>query len=365
MKRPVEGDMKIAIVGAGNAGCITALHYHKFKPTDATEIEIYHDPDIPIERVGQGTIVPPTELIGTELGINWDNNIIDATLKTGFMYEGWGKKTEKIFHDFRLHTVACHYVPQKLSNAVLGSGKFKVIEKKIRNPEREIDADYIFDCRGKKKKRFWEKEDYKPLINPLNAALLFDTEEPDPSLHYTRCVATPNGWTFIIPNKDSLSYGYLYNDTITTKEDATEDFLERFNLPKIDGELQFENYVAKDIFVGERTILNGNRAGFVEPMEATALEFYHSICRQSWDHIIHSKPKEICNNDIQELIKQIETFILWHYQSVSKFDTPFWDYARSLPFNLSDKFSEVIFSGRNRTYGQWDTRSAQIWQSNI
>ena len=55
--------MRIAIVGAGNAGCITALHYHKYLEI-GNEIVIYHSPQQhPIERVGQGTTLIPTELI--------------------------------------------------------------------------------------------------------------------------------------------------------------------------------------------------------------------------------------------------------------------------------------------------------------
>ena len=49
---------KIAIVGAGNAGCISALQLYFLKEEEQDdvigEIEIYHDPDLPIERVGQG-----------------------------------------------------------------------------------------------------------------------------------------------------------------------------------------------------------------------------------------------------------------------------------------------------------------------
>ena len=50
--------VKLAIVGAGNAACISALshYYHNIIQRDnLDEIEIYHDPSIPIERVGQGT----------------------------------------------------------------------------------------------------------------------------------------------------------------------------------------------------------------------------------------------------------------------------------------------------------------------
>ena len=140
--------MKIAIVGAGNAACITALHY-SYYDRSKFEIDIYHNStETPIERVGQGTVIGPTALISNSLGIDWVNNPIDATIKTGFMYEGWGRKTDKIFHGFTLDTLAMHYVPQKLSNVVLESGLFNVTEKKIEDPEKEIDADIIFDCRA-------------------------------------------------------------------------------------------------------------------------------------------------------------------------------------------------------------------------
>jgi len=364
--------MKIAIIGAGNAGCITALHY-AFHGQSKFEIDIYHNPiENPIERVGQGTVIPPAGLISNALGIDWVNNPIDATRKTGFMYEGWGNTTENIFHGFTLESIAMHYVPQKLSNAVLESGLFNVIEKKIEDPEKEIDANVIFDCRGRNNR---DKDNYESIINPVNSVLLYDKMEKDPTLHYTKCVATPNGWTFVIPNIDSVSYGYLYNNTITSKEDATEDFLERFQLSEIDGQFDFDNYIAKNMFVGERTVLQGNRLGFVEPLEATSLSFYHYICKLVWDSIYNKKDDAIINKQMRQRMKEIETFILWHYQKGSKYDTPFWRYAKSLPFNPDDEFKnnleksrkmslrECYYSDRHLglTYADWGQRSFKIW----
>ena len=37
---------RIAIIGAGNAGCITALHYY-YHGHDSFDITIYHNPSIP------------------------------------------------------------------------------------------------------------------------------------------------------------------------------------------------------------------------------------------------------------------------------------------------------------------------------
>ena len=347
--------MRIAIVGAGNAGCITALHYHKYLEVD-NEIVIYHSPEQhPIERVGQGTTLPPIRLIQNQLRLNWYNNPIDATFKSGILYEGWGKKQDKIFHPFQLSAMSMHYVPQKLSKVVLESGYFNVIEKTVTDPEKEIDADVIFDCRGRHSR---DKSNYDTLINPLNSVLLYKKQDRDQDLIYTRTVATPNGWTFVIPNVDSISYGYLYNNTITSKEDATKDFLDRFELPEIDGELIFENYMAKNMFVGERTVLNGNMYGFVEPMEATSLQFYQDLCRQAWDGIFNIQPKDVVNNKMRRKMKEVETFILWHYQYGSKYNTPFWEYVKSLPFNLDDEF----YGG---DYGQWGKDSFECWKDGV
>ena len=360
---------KIAIIGAGNAGCITALNFY-FYARDTCEIEIYHSPEKhPIERVGQGTNIPPATLISSVLGGNWyDKNCIGATLKKGILYEGWGKAMNEIFHPFLMTNMAIHYVPQRLSDLVLTCGLFKVKEQTIDDPEKEIDSDWIIDCRGRHNRN---QNNYDPLINPLNSVLLYKKEGRDPLLDYTRSVATPNGWTFVVPNIDSVSYGYLYNNNITSKEDATEDFLERFNLPEIDGDLTFENYIAKNICVGERTFLNGNRCGFLEPLEATSTRFYQTVCKSVYDYMDGLMNRQHVNKYVRDEMFRLETFIMWHYQFGSKYNSPFWDYAKTLPFRPDAGFNEALELSKSMTYlemeqkfggyGQWSYASFRCW----
>ncbi len=390
--------MKIAILGAGNAGCISALHFQHFGRAHGVEIDIYHSPvEHPMEKVGQGTTLAPLLYFESILGTNWYNNNIGATFKSGILYENWGKKNDKIFHPFTKDAMSMHYVPSLLSKAVLESGVYNVIEKTINDPESEVDADWIIDCRGKDRKGEIE---YLPLKNPLNSALLYRKAGRDPDLHYTRTVATPNGWAFVIPNQDSVSYGYLYNDTITSTQVARADFLERFDLPETDGSnLKFDNYIAKDVCVGDRTILNGNRCAFLEPLEATSTAFYQKVCQVAWDYInqvdniqgtsVHGhshKPllptradKEYMNDHIHGAMQQVETFVLWHYQNGSKFDTPFWEYAKSIPFKMDRYFENVykaakkydwhdgclIVNGGEEAkyyfYSQWHLNSFKCW----
>ena len=358
---------KIAIVGAGNAACITALLYYYHGKELFDKITIYYDPSFPIERVGQGATLAMPELLFNVFDIDWYNQLefLKGTRKDGILYENWGKKTEKIFHSFPLHRCSIHYSPHLLSKLTLNCGLFDVVEKNIQNPEEEIDADYIFDCRGKHNRN---EDLYEKLINPLNSVILGRDDIPDPNLHYTKCIATPDGWTFAIPNHDSILYGYLFNNTITDKKDAAKNLTDMFGIIP-DGNLDFENYIAKNFFDGERTILNGNRGSFLEPLEANSMGFYATVSRCVWNHIVDGANKEVCNQNIRKEMFKIQNFVLWHYQYGSKYNTPFWDYVKTLPFNPDDEFENMVKAIKNNEpsengYSQWEIRSFKIWLEN-
>lgn len=361
---------KIAIVGAGNAACATALYLYKNAHGIIDNITIYYDPSVPIEQVGQGTILEFAYYLSLVLGINWydPDNPIKCTYKSGILYENWGKKNEKIFHPFSLDSTAIHFIPHLLSKVVLECGLFGVVEKNIIDPEKEIDADYIFDCRGKNNR---DPELYETLINPLNHVILAKNPEPDLKLNYTRSVATPNGWTFVIPNQDSVSYGYLFNNKITNLKDASDNFVEMFDVePKLN--FSFENYIAKSCFQGERTILNGNRLSFLEPLEATSIGYYLWVAENGLEYIFENNKKEYYNKKIREDMYKIQNFVLWHYQYGSKYNTPFWSYAKSLQFKPDSSFKNVLEYVKNNSmyncrnmhdvgYSQWTSASIKIW----
>ena len=344
---------KLAVIGAGNAGCITALHFRRYLPE--LEIDLYHDStNHPIELVGQGTVVSVTDLLSESLGFTWYENNIEATLKTGILYKKWGTKKEEFFHDFySMDKVSIHYTPKKLSDAVLSSGLFNVIEQEINNPEKEIDADFIIDCRGRKAR---DKENLDTIINPINSVLLASL--PKKEIIWTEAEATPNGWTFVVPIKDKLSLGYLYNGDLTSKEEATKDFQERFGVEEIEHSMKFDNYCSFNPFVGERTLLNGNQCAFIEPLEATATGLYLWIARIGFDHFINKVDIPQCLHLLHKDVNAIAKFILWHYKTGSKFDSPFWDYVKTIPFTPIEK------PVGDERYAQWQRPSFDIWETN-
>ena len=104
---------KITVVGGGNAGCFTALYCGWYGRQSEYEIELVYNPEIPPERVGQATVIEPPGLLWAATGFNWYHNKIDASFKSGILYEGWGKLNDKIFHSFPADECQCIFLQRK------------------------------------------------------------------------------------------------------------------------------------------------------------------------------------------------------------------------------------------------------------
>ena len=52
------------------------------------------------------------------------------------MYDGWGNSNDEFFHPFQWSDMGIHFVPNKLSETVIKSGYFNVIEKTIKDHSR-------------------------------------------------------------------------------------------------------------------------------------------------------------------------------------------------------------------------------------
>ena len=327
--------MKVSIVGAGNAGVFTALYYSWYGRKKDLEVELIHDPNIPPEEVGQATLLGAPELISTKF--NYYDNYIHATPKTGILYEGFGKVNEKFIHAFPTNTLAMHFCPCELQKFALESGRFNVVEDNV--DPKDVDADYVFDCRGTPK----DFTGYTPLKSPVNAAILGKPKWDSKEL-WSRHVATPDGWAFVIPMDESSpshngAVGYLYNNKITKTEDAKKNFGQIFDV-EVKGQKTFNNYMHMNP-IDDRVILQGNRLFFLEPMESTATETYLEWARRTFRVIIEGElTKDDAIKGMKKYIKQIQNFILWHYQFGSKYDTPFWEHAKNIIFHdpLFDKF---------------------------
>ena len=379
--------MKIAIIGGGNAGVWTALHYAYYAHKNI-EIELIHDPDVETFPVGQGMTPGLSKLLYFACNINWYHNEVRATPKLGILYENWSKRNPNLFHEFPFHEIAMQADPKYLQKYILNSGLFTVKEGNVIDLDT-VDADVIFDCRGNTKKNDIE---YESLYCPVNSVLLAIGPQNEPQL-WSKHVATPDGWTFVIPNTtETLSYGYLYNSDITSEKEARDNFRELF--PEAVGSysqhfehkdevvnLPFESYLAKEplrIDSNERKIiLNGNRLAFFEPMEATAVLSYLKVATVTFDWVMSEYDRIPRESEmlIKNFYYEIQKFILYHYIKGSVYDTPFWRDAQTKTtaifeqpdekfqyfINLVKSMDYIDVKQNDKDYGPWNLYSIKRW----
>ena len=146
--------------------------------------------------------------------------------------------------------------------------------------------------------------------------------------------------------------------------------------------VSFKNYIAKSPIVDDRIFLNGNRLFFLEPLESSSTQTYLLWSRLLYDALINGEGTIYkAEREILEYIKQVHNFVLWHYQFGSKYDTPFWDYARTLTFedNIFNQFlahsktcdghsivPDLYGGGTvNHQYGQWSAYSFKNWSDGM
>ena len=204
-------------------------------------------------------------------------------------------------------------------------------------------CDYVFDARGFPRSVNADGRDPEALVRldwiPTGRAILRRLTARDP-FGATRAIARPHGWIFQIPLRDWTSSGYIFNPDINSDAEVGEDFTEflqagGFPTWEDRGTLDFPNFMRRRLFDG-RVFRIGNAAAFLEPLEATAIGTAIVQVRSAthWieEHGSHSceDPDEIedFNEAIATYVCRDSLFLAWHYACGSRWDTPFWQYAR-------------------------------------
>ena len=332
--------MKIAVIGVGTAGLTSLSHCLAWLPKEYNVYSI-HDPSTPILGIGEstGTAIPQTLYQGARFTLLRDAEELDATVKHGVKYTGWREQ------DFYSNIVpphqAMHFNNFKLKEFCfkrfqeIYSNRFQEIHTKILDITQDdtsaivvtdadqLKFDYIIDCRG-------YPDDYTDynISNyiPVNHCLVNMIPEPG-HWNYTYHIAHRNGWMFGIPLQTRQGFGYLYNDTITDKEDAIDDIAERFKTKPQDlnlREFKFKNYSAKK-FIDGRIIKNGNRAVFFEPIEALSGWFYDRVMRYFIDRVLFNAREDYLNQLLTDTANDYESFICYIYHGGSMYKSKFWD----------------------------------------
>ena len=358
---------KLSIIGKGTAGIIAVNHFASYTQDDELEIECYYDSSKPEQTVGEGTTVDFPQTLNNTQGLEFHDifKLCNGNFKTGIHYIGWGK--QDYMHTFPMPQVSIHFNAVMLQKLLMekNKGRVKFIDKAVEH--KDINTDYILDCSGKPNDN---SSFYEAKYIPVNTALVYQCKWDKPLYTHTLCIADNYGWIFGIPLQDRISFGYIYNRNINTKEQVNKRLLkviDKYKQTPNDNplHLEFNNYYRKVNFT-EHVAYNGNASFFLEPMEATSIATIDDINRFAFDVVFNINNLDFVNAKYGKWFKEVQDIITLHYLAGSKYDNKFWRHAKQLAqdcFNDKSQMLSDILKNKNNplfninNYGTWGLNS--------
>ena len=158
----------------------------------------------------------------------------------------------------------------------------------------------------------------------------------EPILPYTVAETMDAGWCWQIDHEHVIHRGYVYGSAFITDEAARAEFLRknpRVN-PAETRVVKFRSGRYERSWVGN-VVAIGNAAGFVEPLESTALQVICVECSSLADALLDSlcEPTpslvKLYNRYNGDQWDDIRNFLAVHYKFNTRYDTPFWQAVRA------------------------------------
>ena len=157
----------------------------------------------------------------------------------------------------------------------------------------------------------------------------WEREEGDPILPYTTAETMTAGWSWRIDHEKHVNRGYVYSTLFITDEEAEREFREKNPQITKTRVVAFSSGHYRNTWVGNVCAV-GNSAGFVEPMEATALMVLCVELRALVGSLLEGRltvrPSlvSLYNQFSNGVWNEIRDFLAIHYKYNSKIDSPFW-----------------------------------------
>ena len=358
----IESLRKIAVVGRGTAGSLAAASVTNLLPAGDHELHHIYDSRIPVIGVGEGSwpsLVQELRKL-TSLPHETVQQRLKGTRKYGVAFEGWGRRNRDFTHYFTPQQVsyAYHLSADLMGDLLSESTRARHIDAQVLDIARVDDGalvelegmaperyDLVFDARGFPRELRPDRHIDISFI-PTNTAIIrrcpaiIEEAQDGPVVQhtYTRAVARPHGWVFVIPLTVHTSYGYIFNRNVSSQGDVEADFdafLEADGVTEFEQRavIPFPNFVNRQIFDGAVARI-GNAAAFMEPLEATAIVsaqlqigmVLHIRLNRSMENLERDAP--VVNRFLVNNMLRYGLFVGWHYSCGSTYDSAFWHHAR-------------------------------------
>jgi tryptophan 7-halogenase len=287
-----------------------------------------------IEKIGT------SPMMGPKYAFQFDAGLYGRMLRTYAEQRGV-KRTEGKIIDVRLR------------------GEDGFIEAVVMEGGARIEGDLFIDCSGFRalliegalKSGF---EDWRQWL-ACDRALAVGSARASPMRPYTQANARPAGWQWRIPLQHRTGNGHVYCSEFMSDDEATAILL-----GSLDGEplgdprpIRFTSGVRRQIW-SRNCIAIGLAAGFLEPLESTAIHLIQS----GVSRLLSLFPDRGCdralieeyNRNMRREYEQVRDFLVLHYRTIERRDTPFWQRCGALPAPTGLKNKLEIFEATGQIF---------------
>ncbi|MDH3583696.1 MAG: tryptophan 7-halogenase [Phycisphaerae bacterium] len=212
------------------------------------------------------------------------------------------------------------------------------IEHLVLEDGRQLDADLFIDCSGFRSLLLGGamEEKYVSYADSLfcDTAVVGSFPREGPILPYTTAETMEHGWCWRIEFEDRVTRGYVYSSNFCSQDEAMREMKEKN--PALGDDLRAVRFPCGryENFWNENVVAIGNASGFVEPLEATALNLilvqlqYLVQGMKDGDRRIVPELREVQNRRYRQIWDDIRDFLAVHYRFNHRCDSAFWTHCR-------------------------------------
>ena len=208
------------------------------------------------------------------------------------------------------------------------------IKSLLLNTGQILSGDFFVDCSGfasillQKTLKVPFVSFAENLFNDSAVAIPTDIETEIPA--ETLSTALSNGWAWKIPLTNRFGNGYVFSSKYCSPDEAETELRSYLNI--LESDVEARHLKMKVGRVQETWAKNcvavGLSQGFIEPLEATALQFVYSTIEQFSQALeegnFSGKNRDEFNARMNANFEGVRDYIVLHYKTNSRSDSQFW-----------------------------------------
>ena len=208
------------------------------------------------------------------------------------------------------------------------------IKSLLLNTGQILSGDFFVDCSGfasillQKTLKVPFVSFSENLFNDSAVAIPTDIETEIPA--ETLSTALSNGWAWKIPLTNRFGNGYVFSSKYCSPDEAETELRSHLNILESDVEARhLKMKVGRVQETWEKNcVAVGLSQGFIEPLEATALQFVYSTIEQFSQALeegnFSGKNRDEFNARMNANFEGVRDYIVLHYKTNSRSDSQYW-----------------------------------------